>query len=132
MKLPNLTETDLRRTVPILGGLRLGFAGLMTIRASEISRGLGMGEDAAMLTRMAGARELALGIGAIEAWRRGQPTYGWVAAQALSDAGDTVAFVLAARAGTISRTRGYGLALFAFGGVVAGAATAYRLRRDQL
>ena len=132
MNLRSLTATDLHRTVPVLGALRLGFASVMTIRATAISRGLGMGPDAAMLTRMAGGRELALGIGTIEAWRRGQPTYGWVAAQALSDAGDTVAFVLAARAGTVSRTRGYGLALFALGGVVAGAATAYVLRSEQL
>jgi hypothetical protein len=132
MNLPEITATDLRRTVPVLGALRLGFASVMTIRAAAISRGLGLGEEAAMVTRMAGGRELALGIGTIEAWRRGQPTYGWVAAQAVSDAGDTVAFVLAARAGVISRTRGYGLALFALGGVVAGAATAYALRREQL
>ena len=64
----------LRRSVPALAALRLGFAVLLATRPGE--------------SRLVGARELALGLGTLDAHRRGAPVSGWVAAMALADSSD--------------------------------------------
>lgn len=47
------------------------------------------------LTRMLGARDLALGLGTVIALDRGAPVRGWLEAAALSDTADSVASLLA-------------------------------------
>ncbi|MDA8264756.1 MAG: hypothetical protein M0T79_05300 [Actinomycetota bacterium] len=50
-----------------------------------------------LLGRALGARDLALGAGAILAYRRGRPVRGWVEAGVLADAGDAVATLVGFR-----------------------------------
>ena len=111
----------LRRSVPVLGVVRLGLAALCATRPGE--------------TRLVGARELALGLGTLSAHRAGAPTSGWVAAMAVSDGGDAVAFLVEAlhpsadaMAGG-SRSKALWLAAFGASGLVAEGLTAYALRR---
>ncbi len=50
-----------------------------------------------LFARTLGGRDLALGLGALLAVRRGRPVRGWVEAGGLADAGDSVATLLAWR-----------------------------------
>jgi hypothetical protein len=50
---------------------------------------------ARLLARMLGARDIALGLGAVIALDRGKPVRGWLEAGALTDSADCVACVLA-------------------------------------
>lgn len=114
-------ETSLRRSVPVLGVVRLGIAALCASRPGE--------------TRLVGARELALGLGTLSAHRSGAPTSGWVAAMAVSDGGDALAFLAEAARPTPdgmaggSRRKALWLAAFGASGLVAEGLTAYALRR---
>lgn len=47
--------------------------------------------SARLLARALGGRDVALGLGALLAWRRGRPMRGWVEAAVLADAVDTAA-----------------------------------------
>jgi hypothetical protein len=111
----------LRRSVPVLAAVRLGLAALCATRPGE--------------TRLVGARELALGLGTLDAVRREAPTSGWVGAMAVSDGGDMVAFLVeAARPrpdGMARGSRGRALAMAAFAGsgLVGEGLTALALRR---
>ena len=111
----------LRRTVPVLAAVRLGLAALCATRPGE--------------TRLVGARELALGLGTLAAHRSGDRTSGWVAAMAVSDGGDAVAFLAEAARPTPggmaggSRRKALWLAAFGASGLVAEGLTAYALRR---
>jgi hypothetical protein len=80
--------------------------------------------------RLLGAREIAIGLGTLVAWRRGQSTAFWVAAQAISDASDTLAFAAAAMTGRVTRARGWGMAAFAASGAISEALTARALDRE--
>lgn len=114
-------ESSLRRSVPVLGVVRLGLAALCATRPGE--------------TRLVGARELALGLGTLSAHRSGAPTSGWVAAMAVSDGGDALAFLVEAARPTPggmasgSRSKALWLAAFGASGLVAEGLTAYALRR---
>jgi hypothetical protein len=65
-----------------------------------------------------GARDLALGLGAILAMRHDAPVRGWVEAGGLADAGDLAATLLAWR--SLPRASRWGVAVLTAGGVVAG------------
>lgn len=55
------------------------------------------GDTVRVLGRALGARDLALGLGALLALRRDAPVRGWVEAGALADAGDLVATLISFR-----------------------------------
>lgn len=121
--------------IPALGLTRV-FIGIgLLVRPHGIGKALGI-DDAAMaqaawLARFTGGRELAIGLGTLWAWHRSEPVAGWIAAQAMSDATDTVAFAVVASSGKVSPARGWGMAAFAASGAISEAVTALRLRRTQ-
>jgi len=93
--------------VPVLGLTRIVIGAGLLINPAGIGRALGATdpEQTAPVGRLLGAREIAIGLGTLAAWRRGHSTAPWVAAQAISDGSDTVAFAAAAIAGLISPAR---------------------------
>jgi hypothetical protein len=107
--------SPIRRSVPALGLLRLGFAVFLATRPGE--------------ARMVGAREAALGLGTLHACRHGEPTAAWVAGMAVSDGGDTVAFLVDAAREPEQRRRHLVMAAFAASGLIAEGLMAVALRR---
>lgn len=77
------------------------------------------------LSRMLGARDLALGLGAVIALDRGAPVRGWLEGAAVSDAVDAVATLLARRHLTPLAVKA--TVAFAGGAAVAGAYLSRRL-----
>ena len=120
--------------VPALGVTRLVIGAGMIVNPAGLGKALGLSEErareAGWLARLAGAREIGIGLGTLAAWRSGAPTAGWVAAQAISDGSDAVAFAMASRKGAITPARGWGMGLFALSGAVSEALTALALRRS--
>lgn len=118
--------------VPALGLTRIVIGAGLLLRPSGMGRALGAADppQTAPLGRLLGAREIAIGVGTLVAWRRGQSTAPWVAAQAISDASDTAAFAAAAIAGRVSPMRGWGMAAFAASGAISEAVTAVALVRE--
>ena len=120
--------------VPALGITRIVIGAGMIINPSGLGKALGLGEnrarEAGWLARLAGAREIGIGLGTLHAWRTGGPTSGWVAAQAISDGSDAVAFASLATQGRISAARGIGIGLFALSGAVSEGLTAWALNRS--
>lgn len=118
--------------VPALALTRVGIGIGLLVSPVGLARGLGIDAETARrvgwMARMAGAREVALGLGCLQAWRRGDALDGWVAGQALSDGVDAVAFAVTAARGDVGPVRGWALSLFAASGAVAEAVTAARLR----
>ncbi len=121
--------------IPALGITRIVIGVGMIANPSGLGKALGMApdqaRDAGWLARLAGAREIGIGLGTLHAWRTGAPTAGWVAAQAISDASDAVAFATVAVQGKISAARGIGMGLFALSGAVPEALTAFALGRSE-
>jgi hypothetical protein len=121
------------RMLPALGVTRIAIG--IGLLVSPVGLGRGLGIDAgtsrrvAWMARVAGGREIALGIGTLQAWRRGDPADGWVIAQAVSDAVDAVAFTASAARGHVGPLRGYGLAAFAASGAISEVLAARALRR---
>lgn len=107
-------------------------AGLL-INPTGLARALGASDprQADSVGRLLGARELAIGIGTLVAWRQNHSTSGWVAAQAISDASDTIAFAAAAASGRVSPARGWGMAAFAASGAISEALTAVALAKEE-
>ena len=107
---------------PILGAGRILIGAGLIFAPGGLARGLGIDPQSAAasrwLTRIAGAREVAIGIGAIRAWHRDEDPSGWILAQAISDSTDVVAFGAAAVSGKVSAKRGVGMAVFAASGAV--------------
>ena len=96
-----LLTRDRARTLAVgVAGTRV-VLGLSAFVAPELVArpwvGTGGGDDRRVLGRALGARDIALGLGALLAARRGAPLRGWVEAGGLSDAGDTVATLLSFR-----------------------------------
>lgn len=122
-----------RGVVPALGLTRVVIGAGLLINPSGLGKALGSPDpqQTTAVGRLLGAREIAIGLGTLAAWRRGQSTAGWVAAQAISDASDTVAFAAAAIAGHVSPARGWGMAAFAASGAISEAATAAALAREE-
>lgn len=121
--------------VPALGITRLVIGAGMLANPAGLGKALGLTDDAAReagwLARLAGAREIGIGLGTLLAWRSGAPAAGWVAAQAISDGSDAVAFAVSAAQGRISTSRGWGMGLFALSGAVSEALTAVALARSE-
>ena len=120
--------------VPAHGITRLDIGAGMIVNPAGLGKALGLSDDqakqAGWLARLAGAREIGIGLGTLAAWRSGAPTAGWVAAQAISDGSDAVAFTAMAVQGKISPARGWGMGLFALSGAVSEALTAVALGRS--
>lgn len=119
--------------VPALGLTRIVIGTGLLINPSGIGRALGASDpqQTAPVGRLLGAREIAIGLGTLVAWRRGQSTAPWVAAQAISDASDTFAFAAAAITGRVSPARGWGMAAFAASGAISEALTAAALVQEE-
>ena len=120
--------------VPALGITRVVIGAGMIVNPEGLGKALGLSQErareAGWLARLAGAREIGIGLGTIAAWRAGAPTAGWVAAQAISDGSDAVAFAVSAAQGKITPARGWAMGLFALSGAVSEALTAMALRRS--
>lgn len=119
--------------VPALGLTRIVIGTGLLFNPAGLGRALGATDpdQTAPLGRLLGAREIAIGLGTLVAWRRRASTSTWVAAHAISDASDTVAFAAAAIAGRVSPVRGWGMAAFAASGAVSEALTAAALMREE-
>ena len=82
------------RTIALLMAIgRTAFGATLLFRPKLISRAW-LGEDAErpaadMLMRVVGARDLAIGLGAVLAIMQGQKARGWIEAGVLADAADT-------------------------------------------
>ena len=119
--------------VPALGITRLAIGAGLIIGPAGLGKALGLSEAdakaAGWLARLAGAREIAIGLGTLDAWRSGKSVDGWVAAQGISDASDAIAFATVALQGKVSPVRGWGMSLFALSGAISEGLTAVALRR---
>lgn len=119
--------------VTALGITRLAIGAGLIIGPAGLGKALGLSEAdakaAGWLARLAGAREIAIGLGTLDAWRSGKSVDGWVAAQGISDASDAIAFATVALQGKVSPVRGWGMSLFALSGAVSEGLTAVALRR---
>ena len=110
-----------RRAALCLAGLRAAL-GVAAILAPGAAGRAWIGPDASgrdrhVLLRALGGRDLALGVGALLADRRGRDVRGWIAMGAVSDLVDTVA--TAAGFGALPRLRRW-MVLMASAGAVAG------------
>lgn len=120
--------------IPALGLTRIAIGAGLLIGPAGFGKALGLSpqeaDRAGWMARLTGAREIAIGVGTLDAWRNGRPTSGWVAAQGISDASDAVAFAVVASQGRVSPLRGWGMSLFALSGAVSEGLTALALRRE--
>lgn len=119
--------------IPALGLTRVAIGIGLIANPMGIGKALGIADDAmrqsVWLARFTGGREIAIGLGTLVAWKRSEALAGWIAAQAISDATDTVAFAVVASQGKVSPARGWGMAAFAASGAISEAATAVALAR---
>lgn len=110
------------RTTAGLGLFRTALGVTMWAAPAQMPRLLGVdrqtAERIAWLPRMLAARELALGLGCLAARRTGA-SHRWLAAQAVSDAGDVVALSLALARGHVPRLAGIAVAAAALAGAAA-------------
>jgi hypothetical protein len=79
------------------GRIAIGVAALVAPRLAARMMGAGRGPTAtaALLARMLGGRDIALGLGTVIALDRGKPVRGWLEGAALADATDAVSGLLA-------------------------------------
>lgn len=125
---PQLLNRDVARRAAI--GLALLRAAIGAVAVVVPARALGpwvgkrvaSKEGGELLGRSLGARDLALGAGALLSVRHDTPVRGWVEAGALADLGDLVATTIAFKE-LPSRTR-WGVLALTVGAVVAGAVLA--------
>lgn len=118
--------------VPALGVTRIVIGAGLVANPAGLGRALGASDptQTTAVGRLLGAREIAIGLGTLAAWRGGHATAPWVAAQAISDASDTFAFAAAALGGRVSAVRGWGMAAFAASGAISEGLTAIALARE--
>lgn len=109
-----------RSVIPAMGLTRIVIGVALVIDPSALGRALGVADPqrSAPLGRLLAARELAIGIGTLLAWRRGRDEELWLTAQAISDGSDTIAFAAATLAGRVPPGRGWAMAAFAASGVI--------------
>lgn len=132
-------KPDLLRAVPAdslarqLGLARAGLGASLLAAPRFGTRLMGLDSGTARrmvwLTRMAAARDLALGAGTLAALRDGRDVARWLAVGAAADLADTVILADATRRGSFSRVRGSALVASAAGGALVGAAAALGMRR---
>lgn len=117
----SVAEMSSRRGVRGAGWLRVGLGTAGLVAPSLLPRSLGVdsaaGARQAYAVRMASGRDLALGIGLLEALRSGGRVRPWLLAMLLADAADAVAFTAAAQRRQIDGPRGGLAALGALVGV---------------
>ncbi|HZR11613.1 MAG TPA: hypothetical protein VFC33_00030 [Acidimicrobiia bacterium] len=97
-----MTKDDARRAVSAIAWSRVAF-GVAAMAAPVTAARLWTGEDdrgplTRVMVRSLGARDVALGLGAVLALRHDAPVRGWVEGGGLADAADTVGTLLAFRA----------------------------------
>ena len=119
------------RAVWLIGGLRTSFGVIMVAAPSRFARALGTDSVTARRTgwlgRMIGVRELALGLGCLDAVRRGDDPRPWLVAHTLSDTGDAATLLEALRRGRVSQLPAVLTIAFAVSGVGAQLALVRRL-----
>jgi hypothetical protein len=115
-----------------LGVARAGFGAAMLLAPALLPRLLGADRLTARrvghLGRMVGVRELALGVGTLRATRTGDDVPTWVAAQALSDAGDALSVLAGLRRRHVARVTGWLVVLAGVGGAIGDVLVIRRLR----
>jgi hypothetical protein len=79
--------------------------------------------------RALAARELALGVGAVLAYRRGRSCAFWIGAMAVSDVFDAVVYELLAELGTLEKAKARRATMAALSGAVPEALTSFALVR---
>lgn len=111
-----------RQVAGAVGAFRTVVGPALLARPEVMARMLGVdGVTAARtrwLARMLASRELAIGLGTSFAVATGRSVRPWLLVNAVCDAGDVVAAVLAARARQVSGPRALGLGVFTLAGVV--------------
>ena len=93
-----LSRPTARRLALAVAGMRVALGALAMVAPDLALRpwvGRPGGAERRVLARALGARDIALGLGALLAARRNAPLRGWVEAGSLSDVGDTVSTALA-------------------------------------
>jgi hypothetical protein len=122
-----------RNALPLLSAGRAAVGTSMLARPTMLAKSAGVDSTTAArlswLTRMLGARELALGAGTLLALRRGRNVEEWALAQAFSDAVDAAAFGGAVARGNVRRVTGTAIAAVALAGAATGV-TAWLDLRD--
>lgn len=121
------------RLAAALGLGRAGIGVLCLVRPTVFARLAGadkyVARRATWLTRMFGARELVLGLGAAQAARTGNGLTAWAAASAVSDAGDVAALGLAIRDRNLNRLAAGQATLVAAAAVALGVGAVVESRR---
>jgi len=124
--------TPAMRVTRAVGWGRLVAGGVLVLRPRLLPAIAGFHPGSAheqeWLVQMMAAREAGLGLGTMTALHTGDSPRPWLWAQAVSDAGDAVAFLSVARR-PVLRRRALGLAAFALAGVVSDLTAARLLRR---
>jgi hypothetical protein len=113
-----------RSTATLLAAGRVGVGVAMLARPRTLPASLGVDSATAArvswITRMLGAREVALGAGTLAALRRGDGARDWILGCALSDAVDAAAFAGAVTRGHARVVPGSAFALVAGASAAAG------------
>lgn len=121
-----------RHALPLLSATRAGVGVSMLAAPSLLPRTLGVDSTTAArlgwMTRMVGARELALGAGTLVALRRGRRVEEWALAQVLCDAVDALAVGSATARGHVRRLPGGAVAATAASATALGAVAVLDLR----
>ena len=112
----NLDDKRLRTLATVLGAVSIGIGGMLALapRLSGRLFGLPVGREptAPIMFRAAGLRDVIVNVGLMSAAQHGGKYAPWLLARALSDGGDLLAVLLAARAGARDR-RLFGLGALA-------------------
>lgn len=113
-----------RHGLPVLSATRAAMGVSMLARPELLAKALGADSTTAArlswLTRMVGAREVALGAGTLLALRRGKDAEEWAYAQLLSDAADALAVGAALARGHVRAVPGAAVVAAAASGVATG------------
>jgi hypothetical protein len=117
-----------------LATVRLGFAVFAGAAPGRFAAAVGVADEQLPAARpyawaLAG-RELVLGVGPLVTLRRGGTGAGWVAAMAVWDGVDTLAYELLGQAGTLDRAASRRAAVWAASGLMGESATAVWLARS--
>ncbi len=120
---------DDRRAACLYAASRVGLGALLVAVPRVVEGWVGPGarrSEAKMLTRVAGARDLALGLGTLMALREGTPVRRWLQVAAAVDASDALVSLGALR--HLTARRSLPTAALAAGGAATGVWLAGRLK----
>lgn len=121
--LGTLTSQRFARSLAVSTGIfRMTAGPVLIARPEALAQRLGVDSITARrtgwLTRLLAGRETALGLGTLHAAITGRPVRPWLAAQAVCDATDAAALLLAAKSRHVARTPALALVLFACAGTI--------------